>query len=94
MYGSRLDDQLDHWRASAEIDPGSVEGAIDEGLSARIEQIRKTAAAYPADAFAEFVTLTSFLNVAASLRTPAGRTLGAHRPSGGRSPLANCLTAA
>ena len=69
MYGSRLDYQLDQWRAGADINVGSVEEAIDHELSGRIEQIGTTAAVYPADAFAQLVTLTSFLNAAAGLRS-------------------------
>ena len=78
MYGSRLDHQLDQWRAGAEINAGSVEEMIDHELSGRIEKIRATAAVDPADAFAQFVTLTSFLNVQAGIRSSIIEKIAKH----------------
>jgi hypothetical protein len=78
MYGSRLDDQLNQWRAGADINAGSAEEAIDHELSGRIEQIRTTAAYDPADAFAQLVALTSFLNAAAGIRSSIIEKIAKH----------------
>ena len=78
MYGSLLGYELDQWRAGVAINAASVEDAIDRELSARVDQIRTTAAGNPGDAFAQFVTLTSFLNAAADIRSSIIEKIAEH----------------
>jgi hypothetical protein len=69
MYRNRLGDQLGNWRSGSSLDAEAVEEAIDDELPGRMELIAATAKDTPAEAFADFVALMSFLNAAVVIRT-------------------------